>query len=257
MKKKDAIPYILAIFALLIGAFYDYQITNALYRTDSILGILFERFALLPVQLMVVITMCMLARSKHRCFLFLAQVASSYLCIDFVHYWLQLDLILILITLVVSCMLTWIVYLFVQRMSLVQIQKNITFFVFFTCVLLTAMLITFLLKNGWGRIRYRDLTDPAQFCVWYEPCLLFGNQSFPSGHTTAFTAILCFLQFKRSPQQPTSVTRVLVISLLILLMPLTRMMMGAHFLSDTAMGFIITYSCYLMYRTYFKRGGRL
>lgn len=257
MKKKEWIPYLIGLTALLIGAFYDYQITDFLYHKGSLLGIFFERIVLLPVQLVVVITMCIYAKQRSKLCLLLAQAASTYLCVDFAEYWVNLDTYLLLIVGGISVLITAIVYMIILRIPQYLLQKYQNFFLFFTCVLLTSILITTLIKKGWGRIRYRDLRDASQFCVWYQPCLLFGNTSFPSGHTTAFTAILCFLQLKQHPQQKVPALRYIGIGILLLLMPITRMIMGAHFLSDTAMGFMITYSCYLFYRYQFVRGGRL
>ena len=78
MKKKEWIPYILVLIALIIGAFYDYQITDFFYDKENLIGILFERFLLLPVQLMIVITMCMCKRIYHnRIYLLLGFIYDS------------------------------------------------------------------------------------------------------------------------------------------------------------------------------------
>ena len=62
---------------------------------------------------------------------------------------------------------------------------------------------------------------------------------------------------EKNPDEKPSVWRYLLIGTAILFMPLTRMIMGAHFLSDTAMGFLITYGCYLYYRQFFRKRGYL
>lgn len=257
MKKKEWIPYLIAILALILGACYDYQITDALYH-KNIIAMLFERLGPLFIQMMVVITMCMLHRMYlHRTYLVLAWGVGVYAIQDLVHYMISISIWVFVGCMLISFLMTWMLWWIIKRIPPTILQKRVGFFVFFTCVTITAILITFLMKNMWGRIRYRDMKDVAEFCVWYRPCGLYGNHSFPSGHTTAFTAILCFLQWKDHPAQKTSVFRYLIITCLIIMMPLTRMMMGAHFLSDTAMGFIITYSCYLGYRHIFLRGGKL
>lgn len=252
MKKKEWIPYILALIALIIGAFYDYQITDFFYDQENLIGILFERFLLIPVQLMIVITMCMCKRIYHnRIYLLLGWVASLYMIQDFIHYYVHIDMMVWCMCMLTAVLITALVNYVVMKFSEYTIKQHFRFFMFYTCVLLSAILVTFIIKNIWGRIRYRDMQDAAQFCVWYKPCGLYGNHSFPSGHTTAFTSILCFLQWKTHPLQKVSPFRYIVITACIIFMPVTRMMMGAHFLSDTAAGFMIAYSCYLIYRYQF------
>lgn len=258
MKKKEWIPYLIAVCALLIGAFYDYQITDVLYQKENIIAMLFEWLGPLFVQMVAVVTMCMLHRYlEHRAYLLLAWIISIYMLQDLVHYFVHVSLIVLGLCALAGLLLVVLVWKIMQQIPMAIIKKRLNFFVFFTCVLATSILITFLIKNAWGRIRYRDMSDIASFCVWYKPCGLYGNHSFPSGHTTAFTAILCFLQWKDHPKQVVPWSRYFIITALIILMPITRMMMGAHFLSDTAMGFLITYSCYLIYRHMFTRGGRI
>lgn len=258
MKKKEWIPYGIAIIALVIGACYDYQITDFFHQNKNIIAIAFERFGPLFVQIIAMITMGLLHRIYDRKLYWIpAWMICFYMIQDFMHYWIDPTTIRILCYMVVAVGLVMMMNTIIQRIPIQLIHKRITFFVFFTCVLLSAMLITFLIKNAWGRIRYRDMTDMTQFCVWYRPCGLFGNQSFPSGHTTAFTTILCFLKWKDDPKQNVPLLRYIIITIFIILMPITRMMMGAHFLSDTAMGFIVTYTMYLLFRQAFSRGGRL
>jgi membrane-associated phospholipid phosphatase len=119
------------------------------------------------------------------------------------------------------------------------------------------MLITTLLKSVWGRIRYRDLHSMAEFCVWYKPCGRISNYSFPSGHTAAISVILCFLQWKHNPYERVSLLRYVLVAGGIALMAISRMMMGAHFLSDTIAGFLITYTLYLIWKYHFRKRGIL
>ena len=87
MKKKELIPYLIAICALLIGACYDYQITDALYQKQNIIAMAFERLGPLFVQMIAVVTMCMLHRyMEHKSYLFLAWILSIYMLQDLTHY---------------------------------------------------------------------------------------------------------------------------------------------------------------------------
>ena len=78
MQKKEWIPVGLALLLLVIGALYDYQITDTLYQLLPVTGMIFERFLLIPVQMMTVIAMAMLFRVKGNAFyLLIGYVAAS------------------------------------------------------------------------------------------------------------------------------------------------------------------------------------
>ena len=83
------------------------------------------------------------------------------------------------------------------------------------------------------------------------------NYSFPSGHTAAISVILCFLQWKHNPYERVSLLRYVLVAGGIALMAISRMMMGAHFLSDTIAGFLITYTLYLIWKYHFRKRGIL
>lgn len=256
MKKREWIPYIIVVFALLTGAFYDYQITNFFYQKAPLFGLLFERFILIPVIMVPVVTFMFLYQEQHKwyylLFAFLASLFSSY---DILHFWISETYLIygIVITGLVECF----VFRYIGKiLNQTTIEKILPFLKFYTYVLISSILITNFIKFGWGRIRYRDMQNVKQFCVWYVPCGLDGNYSFPSGHTTAFTSILCLLQYPRENKyKKVSLWIYIVITLFIILMPLSRMIMGAHFLSDTAMGFAVTYTMYLVFRKKYRKLG--
>lgn len=259
MNKKEWIPIIIAVIMLMIGSVYDYVITDTLYMSFPIIGMIFERILLFPIEWIVVFTMLLLYKTKNkRIYIFLALLAAFYATSELLGYWISdTNIVSIIITVCISIVLLGITLFTVNKLPSAWIDKHLNFFLFYIAVLLSAVLITTIIKICWGRIRYRDMEYISQFCVWYRPCAMYGNNSFPSGHTTAFTSLICFLQWKENPYAKPSIYRYLIISCVIILMPITRMIMGAHFLSDTAMGFMITYSCYLWYRNYFRKRGML
>lgn len=259
MTRKDFIPYLFAILALIFGTFFDYSITDVLYQPNSLFAIMFERLVLLPIQFMVMFTICLLYRRYHHIiFPVLAILTSLYILYHTLTYWIPFPNSLEIGCIgVIAFMMTIITLYFTARISDAWLQKYLSFFVFFTVVLLCATCITSVIKLCWGRIRYRDMESIHSFCVWYKPCGHIGNHSFPSGHTTAITSLLCLLQWKQNRYAKPSVQRHLFVYGMVVAMILSRMMLGAHFLSDTAVGFIITYTCYLVIRGVFQRRGYL
>lgn len=256
MKKKIyIIPYGIAILALLFAAFYDYEITNTLHNSMPLIQVLFERIVLIPIQLVVAITLCMLFQIKRRNgYCVAAYIAILYVVRDTLHYWVDTSTTyLILVQLIVSFLLLILILWIMQKINPITLKTHLTFFVYMSIVLVVSIIITTIMKHVWGRIRYRDLQEVTQFCAWYKPCGLSGNYSFPSGHTTAMSAILCILQWRRNPYAHISIWRNILVFGMIVIMMIARMAAGAHFLSDVSVGFLITYSCYLGITKWFKR----
>lgn len=257
MKKRYMIPYGIVLVALLIASFFDYEITAALYMPEQIFGIIFERFVLIPVAMILPITCYMLYRvHKSYGYLLAFILANSYIVFDVLHYWMNIEQNFYVFF--CGCVL-WCLCVFVilQRFSLTFWMKHKRFLLFTSMVFISAFLTTTLLKQGWGRIRYREmLDDVSQFTPWWHPNGLTYHRSFPSGHVTTISVVLCWLEYHHamhSQKQTAFIAWVIVWSLIILMM-ISRMMRGAHFLSDVSVGFIITYTYYLIYKQRFFRG---
>ena len=100
------------------------------------------------------------------------------------------------------------------------------------------------LKQIWGRVRFRELMAPfADFTSWFLP--QFGRfsmykdpTSFPSGHTAGsavvFVIILFPLLFPALRNKKPML--IAIASVWVVLVALSRIIMGAHFASDVTMG---------------------
>ena len=131
-------------------------------------------------------------------------------------------------------------------------------------ILLIAMFIALvpgvsLLKSIFHRPRYRTLSDPLYseitFHNWYERCSNYKElmslysltseefKSFPSGHAGAASVVTLTITF--SPMFDSRIKKNHLIYfyfsfLFILLVSFSRILVGAHFLSDVSMGALIT-----------------
>lgn len=259
MSKKEYIPYGIALLALLIATLYDYPITAALYHSSSIFGIVFARLVLVPIEYVVVFTMCMLCVHYHRLlFAGIAMVASFYILQHATRFWVtSMDGVIQAILLLAAIALTLLTLYVIKHLDAKWIEQKLPFFLFFTIVLLSAALCTTILKTLWGRIRFRDLQDASLFRAWYLPAGINGNHSFPSGHMTGITSIICIVQWKRNRFKKLSIWVYVCIIALIVAMGISRMIMGAHYLSDLTIGCMITYTCYLITRYQFRKRGYL
>lgn len=200
MRKKGWIwlPYVFALAALAAGTYYDYELTDLFYQRLPWLGMLFERVMLFPLILLLSFSMCVFARYHHmRWWLLGSFAAALYAVVDMKGYWAAADDPLAWVgSVVVSLFLFVLLHRLCGLLGEEWIRRHVHWFCFYACVFLSAVLLTTVLKLFWGRIRYRQMESALQFVPWYRPQLFSGYHSFPSGHTTAFTAILCFLEWK-------------------------------------------------------------
>lgn len=93
------------------------------------------------------------------------------------------------------------------------------------------------LKVFWGRVRFRDMDVLySNFTNWYVPNGITGNESFPSGHTAmGFILISFFLLFRNK----NFISRFGVIFFVLtwaIAVAASRVVTGAHFLSDVIVG---------------------
>lgn len=103
------------------------------------------------------------------------------------------------------------------------------------------------MKYLWGRVRFRDLLASGSFDAftpWYVLNGINGNKSFPSGHT-AGAAMSYFLMFmpcifdKFKNKQALCFVLPFVYTSLV---AYTRLVMGAHYLSDVTMGGVVGFT---------------
>lgn len=241
----------MVIILLMIGAFFDYDIATYMYHPTSLIGIFFERIMLIFVIFLIPFCFYGLYRIHKLKLYFVAYlVGIAYWVLDAAHYWISISSYwYVLLPLVL--MMMFLSYFILKHIPIFFFQRYERFFRFVLLVFLNAMAITILWKTLWGRVRYREMLDNASlFTAWYVPQGISGHTSFPSGHTTAMCSILCFFELHRATSYKMSRNRILCgcIVFLIIMMMLSRMIMGAHFLSDVSMGFGVTYTMYLFWK---------
>ncbi|MEG0051090.1 MAG: phosphatase PAP2 family protein [Terrisporobacter sp.] len=255
MKKKYTIGLSIIGILLVIFAFTDLQISHEVYNPQSKFGLLFEAIGEFPAA--VIATFCtvalMLTRDKEKSLkynlrtmgyivllLFLSSMAAM-LPIKYFNGPKVLIPILMIFYIGVS-------YLIAKKYATTNKEElrkaaivGVLTFVF--------VIIAFnSIKLLWGRERYRHMIAVgsfAGFSKWFTPQgLASGNEfmSFPSGHS-ANAAIMIWITLI-----PTFITDLKdkknwfigFAILWILLVPISRIIVGAHFASDVTMGVTIT-----------------
>ncbi len=104
--------------------------------------------------------------------------------------------------------------------------------------------VIWLFKLTWGRVRPRQLGgDLSLFTPWYLPQGFTGYFSFPSGHTANATVIFStvyYLEFLPERFKKFKPLIVVLLAAWIAAVALSRVFVGAHYLSDVLFGAAIT-----------------
>ena len=104
------------------------------------------------------------------------------------------------------------------------------------------MLTVYIIKGIWGRVRFREMQDNFElYTPWYVVVRDSPGTSFPSGHTAsaAMTALLIFVL----PVQQRRTRNLLVLASVVysVIVAYSRVVLGAHFFTDTLFAMGITY----------------
>ena len=104
------------------------------------------------------------------------------------------------------------------------------------------------LKTMWGRMRFREMTDPLkEFTRWYEICGRgsFDNTyaSFPSGHSMNSVGIILMMLLPDIIPALKEKKKLLHILVYVwcIVVGFSRVFMGAHFASDVTVGILLSF----------------
>lgn len=251
-KKYINFLFIFGILMLLAGTKWDLYLTDFLY--DPACGWAFCFQEIFPLLLKLWLCFCfMILRDNYSLLSYAAGGISaasfSYQAMHLFHISSYVLLALFFFAAFFGC------YLLSSYLGAVRRQKLYPYIAFYVKVLLAVLLVTTVCKVIWGRIRYRDMVDVSQFSPWYVLFNRIGS-SFPSGHTSSFVgSLLCLLGFPFPMIRKHHCLSCILAFALVVMMMISRMIMGAHFLSDTAAGLLIAAGCWFYF--YHRRENEL
>ena len=103
------------------------------------------------------------------------------------------------------------------------------------------------LKHIWGRVRFRCLdTFYHDFTPWFLPNGFTGHESFPSGHAAMAWMLLPLLALVKNKNKIIQHTVLIVLIIWGLVVPISRIVIGAHYASDVLFGACIIIVTYLI-----------
>ena len=278
MTKTTNIVYacvLVLIAALLaVGGVFDLDIANVVYQPENIIAQILQCVGYLPPFLFVGSTFAVLfflvkQEDEKRT---LKKVASGALVAVtyFVFGWMMSGEILTvawqraLVGLGGALVLSPLTLLFYRGRKEEDLKRFEIFLIFASIVCVISSLVTInVVKFLWGRIRYREMIADGDvffenFMPWYRPAgfSLHGHHSFPSGHTCSATNLLalCALGEVFPQKERNSGLVAFVVGMCIFVMAYSRLVLGAHFLSDVTAGFAVGFVTYAVARyVYFDK----
>ena len=259
-----------ALFIVLIlgcASFFDLQISNTLFNPNSVYGLTFEAIGELPGML--ICLFCTLAlwmtRTKSTKIMNILKtcgygwilVSTIFMSSSMLYKYLGISIVIGIAGELLLCVLFYYLLTKIKVEDKANLRKAalVGVFLFFL-----AILIINLIKIGWGRERYRHMVEInsfAGFTNWYLPNMFtLDNEfmSFPSGHSANASVIIWITLIPLFVPSLKKYTKGLtgVAILWILLVTTSRIIMGAHFLSDVTMGVTITLVCFILLKKKMK-----
>lgn len=264
-KKNGIILGSFLLACLVIGSVFDYQISSLLFNPHSYFGMLFASYGQLPAMLCFSVSGLLLIRIKK------PTLISRLLCItgfvlltSFAVLGITLDPMLYIpnMPLGISALIAVCIVILtdglIWKYSASADKKQIKIFILILLgTILTEIILINIIKIPWSRPRMRMIAiqPQAAFQPWWvigsdmkDHLLTLGVaaeefKSFPSGHSgnAACAMLLCVLPLI-TPQCKGKETMLFMIGVLfMLIVAFSRIIMGAHFLSDVTVGMSITF----------------
>ncbi len=289
IRKEDGIAIFAVIFILMVvGTFFDYPISSALYDPHSAFGLILAAYGQAPSSAGAVMAgaLFLIERDKDKrsvgifeslLGLVMVIVGVYMLCENPVEY---MEMPLLLSCVIGACISAGMIALAIYLSRRGEKEEILrAAFAFFLVIALQMALIN-LIKIPWGRARMRLIAtdDRAYFTPWYQPGtgekeMLMAEgvaaeefKSFPSGHTGHGVMLMLFgllpsLCVSDEKKKKAYARAFVWLGFAwTLLVAFSRMIMGAHFLTDTMAGFAISFACVwivtaLLYRRPLKKTG--
>ena len=243
---------LLCIGAMAAGAKFDWQVTDTLYNPQNGFGMFFEAVSWLPIYAFIpVLGACNMVRNKNNmttfargafmlitsCCIFAYSICDHYVQRGFMR---KANPYLCGIA---GGIVAAVLFLAVRTLKRSVIRKMQAVCAFGTLYMISYLVIIFSLKVVFGRDRYEDIITGGQyvFADWFKPVFFSDGSSFPSGHTAAAMGIIILLLlpfiFKtfKNMKWPLFVGCYVYAALT----AFSRLIMGRHFISDTAMAILV------------------
>lgn len=154
------------------------------------------------------------------------------------------------------------IYKYLMCDLLTYMFKIITWFGGATCIILLTFILTFIIKNkkicllvGVNLVVITILNQilkaivqrprPSEYRIINE-----SGYSFPSGHSMismAFYGFFIYLIYKNIKNNYVKISLIIILTLLIIMIGISRVYLGVHYISDVCAGFLVSLSFLIIY----------
>ena len=263
MKSKKGLLITTIVMAIVLGILaigdWDYTISQAIINKESLFGELFNLFGEIPATLGILLGVTLLfgGRKKEVAWSNIVGILISLpvmalfsfsVCYMPVRYFYEhaedgipqgamVGIILF------AALLFGSLLLLIKKMGNEKLRGYRKHGLVLLLLMITEMVLVNVLKIIWARPRMRSMESIDQFKRWYEingPLNSEEFKSFPSGHTAngfAMIAYTIFIPVNKAKQLKVMTAIAIVWGVCT---ALSRVVLGAHFLSDVAVGGYIT-----------------
>lgn len=243
---------VLCVVAMAVGAKYDWMLTDKLYNPQNGFGLLFEAVSWIPIYAFIpVLGACNMVRSKNNmttfavgAFLLITScsVFAYMICDHYVDRGVMRKVNPYMCG-IVGGLISAALFLVIRSLKRPIIRKMQAVCAFATMYLFSYLAVIFALKVVFGRDRYEDIITGGEyvFAQWFKPVFFSSGASFPSGHTAAAMGIvvLLLLPFLFEAFKDMKLPLFIFCYVYAFLTAFSRMIMGRHFISDTAAAILI------------------
>ena len=255
--------YSLAACALIVAAFFDLKIDISLNNTSSFVANWFAQTGEIPSSLLLVTATAVLAKCSEakwlKCVGAVGCLVSGGYLGDYVQRRLFADTEFSFGFGIIYGI--GVALLFMLAFHFIPIPENIHRpLVIISLIALAGTGVAAAMVSGmkalWGRVRFRDLDSSySQFTAWYVINGNNGSHSFPSGHTNSagaayFAMFLPFVSENARRHYRLCFWSAFAFASTV---AATRLVMGAHYLSDVTVGGTIAFSCMLIGMAVFEK----
>lgn len=265
-KKGYAVVIVLCLIFMAVGAKFDWAATDFLYNPKNVFGIIFEAFSFFPMYLFIpVLGACLMVRNGGNMTTFaigtFVLIAS---CCRFMYFASAsmtgrafIEKVNPYLCGIFGGILAALIFIAIRGCKRRTVRKIQAMCAFAAMYFLSYLSVIFVLKKIFGRDRYEDIITGGDFAFadWFKPAFFTSGSSFPSGHTAAAMGIvlLLLLPFLFAGFKKLKAVLFVFCYLYVALVAFSRLIMGRHFISDTAAAILIMTLVFMALTPYFEK----
>ncbi len=250
---------VIILLGILAFGTIDYDVSIRLINRSSAFGWFFNILGELPANLGMLLGTAILFGSRRKgamwrniitgttgyLFMILFALLSSFTAIHYIYEFDEAGMpgpAYVVILGIASALLAAVLY-GIRRIGQERLRTYRRHALLLILLVVCEIVIVNVLKIIWARPRMRMIESIDQFRYWYQINGFMNNEefkSFPSGHTANGFVMLAYTIFIPAERRKLMRAAVIAATLWGVMVAISRIIMGAHFLSDVIVGGYIT-----------------